>query len=52
MKERTVQENENLMLPNVATETQLRKWERRLLGSLTKEHAEKCKYFINMYKKK
>ena len=48
--DRTKKEIEKLILPNKTTETQLRKWERRLLGSLTKEHTEKCKYFIKMYR--
>lgn len=33
-----------------ATETNLRKWERRLIVALTSAEKERCKYFIKMYK--
>lgn len=32
-----------------ATETNLRKWQRRLIVALTNEEKERCKYYINMY---
>ena len=37
------------MLVLTATETQLRKWKRRLLVALTDEEKKKCKYYIKMY---
>lgn len=37
------------MLVLTATETQLRKWKRRLLVALTDEEKQKCKYYIKMY---
>lgn len=39
----------NKIMPNITTETQLRKWIRRYKGSLTEEHRQKCLYFIKMY---
>jgi len=36
------------MMPVIATETLQRKWERKLIGSLSKEHSEKCKYHIKL----
>lgn len=45
----TKKEIENKMLPNIATETLSRKWKRRFLSSLTKEHEQKCLYFIKLY---
>jgi hypothetical protein len=47
--ERTKKELENLILPNIETETLKRKWERRLKGALTEEHKKKCMYFIKLY---
>jgi len=47
--ERTKKELEALILPNIVTETLKRKWERRLKGALTKEHRQKCLYFIKLY---
>jgi hypothetical protein len=38
------------MLYLIPTETQLRKWKRRLLVALTNEEKQKCKHYINMYK--
>jgi hypothetical protein len=46
---RTKKELEKLMLPNIATETPLRKWVRRYKGALTEEHRQKCLYFIKLY---
>lgn len=40
------------LLPNIETETLLRKWERRLLVALTDSEKQKCKYKINEYKNK
>lgn len=37
------------MLYLKATETQLRKWKRRLIVALTDEEKQKCKYYIKMY---
>ena len=37
------------MLYLTATETQLRKWKRRLIVALTDEEKKKCKYYIKMY---
>lgn len=48
--ERTKKELEDLILPNKNTETLKRKWERRLKGSLSKEHRQKCLYYIELYK--
>jgi len=46
---RTKKELEKLILPNISTETSLRKWKRRYLGALTEEHRQKCLYFIKLY---
>ena len=46
---RTKKELESLILPNITTETPLRKWVRRYKGSLTEEHRQKCLYFIKLY---
>lgn len=40
------------LLPNINTETLLRKWKRRLLVALTIEEKQKCKYKIKLYKNK
>lgn len=37
------------MIPVVETETQLRKWERRLIVAITPEEKQKCKQKINQY---
>lgn len=46
---RTKKELEELILPNIRTETTLRKWVRRYKGSLTEEHRQKCLYFIKLH---
>lgn len=40
----------NDMLILTPTETQLRKWKRRLIVALTEEEKKKCKYYIKMYR--
>lgn len=47
--ERTKEQLQKLILPNIATETLKRKWKRRAIGALTKEHYEKCMYFVKLY---
>jgi hypothetical protein len=47
--ERTEKELERLILPNIKTETPLRKWQRRYLGALTNEYRQVCLYFIKLY---
>lgn len=45
----TKKDIENKMLDNISTETQLRKWKRRLKVALTEEYRQKCLYFINLH---
>lgn len=48
----TEEQIKKMMMPNVSTETPLRKWERRLLVALTDEAKAKCKAKIKEYSKK
>lgn len=45
----TEKEIRKLMFPNKETETLLRKWQRKLKGSLSEEHRQKCLYYIKLY---
>jgi hypothetical protein len=47
----TENEIKDLMLDNIATETPLRVWKRRLIVALTKEEKEKCKAKIKEYER-
>jgi hypothetical protein len=40
---------EKMLMPNISTETPLRKWVRRYHGALTDDHRQKCLYFIKLY---
>jgi len=46
-----VKEIKRLMLDNVATETPLRIWKRRLIVALTEDEIQKCKAKIKEYEK-
>jgi len=48
----TVKEIKSLMLDNVATETPLRVWKRRLLVALTDEEKQRCNAKIKEYERK
>ena len=47
----TISEIKSLMLDNIATETLLRVWKRRLIVALTKEEQQRCKAKIKEYEK-
>ena len=46
-----IKEIERLAWKNIETETDLRRWQRRLLVALTKEEQQKCKAKIKEYSK-
>lgn len=48
----TKSEIESRMLDNIATETPLRQWTRRLIVALTDEEKQKCKAKIAEYGRK
>lgn len=48
----TENEIKSLMLDNVATETPLRAWKRRLIVALTDEEKQKCRAKIKEYEGK
>jgi hypothetical protein len=47
----TENEIKSLMLDNIATETPLRQWKRRLIAALTKEEKQRCIAKIKEYEK-
>jgi len=47
---RTKKEIEQLIIPIIRTETNYRKWERRLELAITEEEKNKCKYKMKEYK--
>lgn len=46
---KTKKELSEMIWDNIPTETDLRRWKRRLLVALTQEEIEKCKFKIRQY---
>lgn len=51
MQKYTKEQIEKGMLSNVQTETNLRKWQRRLIVALTEEAKQKCRSKIKEYER-